>query len=394
MAPRTSETIRHYAISWYNELQQDIITLTYPFVRLKLCHETGSKKLTNFIFGSKTYPFRWFVHASEVFSKDSPAPTLISIHPLPPAQQSIHSSRRDVGFDLSNCAWTRTHRNLSSIKTEWSLPIPYGSSHLSQSYDIAALPSPNGPARSSKTEDTSGPITSLSDAKTQTSDQDHLRSGLYGSSPLWQTRDGSDRVQSQKVGQTFLPSPCLFQRNHQRFLAWRTSSGRHTYRDGRSRTFKGLLCQATSFSQTRNYPSRQGILRPRNHPIFRIHKALFVIVAKLTQPIKRKLSGLSYRVHSYGLETSEFLYQPTGWKKEYRFVVIRRPVPEDSTEQLTLFSMGKYSYQVIVTNMTLTPLPIPLNPAGCSDLKRPLVPIETGHSLSERSDAGVDRFFT
>jgi hypothetical protein len=86
------------------------------------------------------------------------------------------------------------------------------------------------------------------------------------------------------------------------------------------------------------------------------HQALFVIVAKLTQPIKRKLSALPYRPHRYGLETSEFFYHPTGWKKEYRFVVIRRPVPEDPTEQLTLFSMGKYSYQVIVTNMTLTPL--------------------------------------
>jgi len=85
-------------------------------------------------------------------------------------------------------------------------------------------------------------------------------------------------------------------------------------------------------------------------------KAFFVIVAKLTQPVKRKLSALPYRAHSYGLETSEFTYQPTGWKKEYRFVVIRRLVPEDPTEQLTLFSMDKYSYQVIVTNMTLTPL--------------------------------------
>jgi hypothetical protein len=47
-----------------------------------------------------------------------------------------------------------------------------------------------------------------------------------------------------------------------------------------------------------------------------------------------------------------------GWKKKYRFVSIRRPIPEDPTEQITLFSMGKYSYQVIVTNMELTPLNI------------------------------------
>ena len=85
-------------------------------------------------------------------------------------------------------------------------------------------------------------------------------------------------------------------------------------------------------------------------------KALFVIVAKLTKPLKGKLSTLSYQKHSSGIETTEFTYQPMGWKKKHRFVVIRRPIPEDPTEQLTLFSMGKYSYQIIVTNMKLTSL--------------------------------------
>jgi len=37
---------------------------------------------------------------------------------------------------------------------------------------------------------------------------------------------------------------------------------------------------------------------------------------------------------------------------------------------------------------------IPLNSAIYSDGKRPLVPIETGHPLSERSDAGVMIFYT
>ena len=86
------------------------------------------------------------------------------------------------------------------------------------------------------------------------------------------------------------------------------------------------------------------------------NKALFVIVAKLTGPVKRRISTLSYQVHSSGLETAEFMYHPTRWKKEYRFVVVRRPIPEDPSEQLTLFSTGKYSYQVLVTNMKLTPL--------------------------------------
>lgn len=56
------------------------------------------------------------------------------------------------------------------------------------------------------------------------------------------------------------------------------------------------------------------------------------------------------------METSEFTYPIKAEHREYRFVVIRRPIPEDPSEQLTLFTMGKYSYQVIVTNLSLTPL--------------------------------------
>lgn len=85
-------------------------------------------------------------------------------------------------------------------------------------------------------------------------------------------------------------------------------------------------------------------------------KALFAIVAKVTKPVKAKLTSLSYRRYSSGTETSEFLYQPTGWGKKFRFVAIRRPIPEEPSEQLNLFSLGKYSYQVIVTNIKLNPL--------------------------------------
>jgi hypothetical protein len=83
----------------------------------------------------------------------------------------------------------------------------------------------------------------------------------------------------------------------------------------------------------------------------------FAIVARLTPPIKRRLAGLSYHQYSSGIETAEFKHHIKDGHKEYRFVVIRRPIPEDTSEQqLTLFTLGKYSYQVIVTNLELTPL--------------------------------------
>ena len=85
-------------------------------------------------------------------------------------------------------------------------------------------------------------------------------------------------------------------------------------------------------------------------------RARFVIVARLTPPIKRKLSGLRYTIRPSGIATAEFHYQPHGWSHPYRFVVIRRPKPEEPTEQLSLFPIGRYVYQVFVTNLDLQPI--------------------------------------
>ena len=85
-------------------------------------------------------------------------------------------------------------------------------------------------------------------------------------------------------------------------------------------------------------------------------RARFVIVARLTPPIKRKLPHLSYVSPSRGVEVAEFRYQPNRWPHPYRFVVIRRPQSEEPTEQLTLFKLGKYHYQVLVTTFPLHPL--------------------------------------
>jgi hypothetical protein len=86
------------------------------------------------------------------------------------------------------------------------------------------------------------------------------------------------------------------------------------------------------------------------------HAAGFVIVARLTAPIKRKLGHLRYVSPRRGIEVAAFRYQPTRWPHPYRFVVVRRPQPEEPTAQLTLFKLGKYHYQVLVTNLPLRPL--------------------------------------
>lgn len=79
-------------------------------------------------------------------------------------------------------------------------------------------------------------------------------------------------------------------------------------------------------------------------------------MARLTPPIKRKLSGLRYTPLPSGIATAEFPYQPHGWSHPSRFVVIRRPRPAAPTDQLSLFPVGRYVYQVLVTNLPLQPI--------------------------------------
>lgn len=85
-------------------------------------------------------------------------------------------------------------------------------------------------------------------------------------------------------------------------------------------------------------------------------RAFYVIVARLTRPLQNRLGGLRYRRIARGVWGAEFLYCPMDWHHPRRFVVIRRPVPEEPSAQLHLFQMGGYTYQVFVTNLPLKPL--------------------------------------
>ncbi len=79
----------------------------------------------------------------------------------------------------------------------------------------------------------------------------------------------------------------------------------------------------------------------------------YCIVVKMTPPIKEKVGNLRYHRFRRDWAVAEFSYQPYRWKKPHRFVVIRRPLPEKDSEQLTLFTLKHYAYQVFVTNLPL-----------------------------------------
>ena len=62
----------------------------------------------------------------------------------------------------------------------------------------------------------------------------------------------------------------------------------------------------------------------------------YAIVARLTQPIQRRLPGLRFHPFRERWESAEFRYQPHGWPAPARFVVVRRPLPDDPIERAQL----------------------------------------------------------
>jgi len=115
----------------------------------------------------------------------------------------------------------------------------------------------------------------------------------------------------------------------------------------------------------------------------RERKARFVIAAKLTQPVKQRLSGLRYRQHGGNVSTAQFFYQPSRWEERHRFVVIRRPQAEAPSEQLTLFKVGHYYYQVFVTNLPLQPLNLWRFYNGRAGVERIIRELKGGYHLGK-----------
>ncbi len=81
----------------------------------------------------------------------------------------------------------------------------------------------------------------------------------------------------------------------------------------------------------------------------------FVIAAKVTNPLRYSWHGKKFREFATGFAVAEFRYQPHKWDQPYRFVVIRREVPEEDSEQLKLFKLGKFFYAAFVTNLGMKP---------------------------------------
>jgi hypothetical protein len=86
--------------------------------------------------------------------------------------------------------------------------------------------------------------------------------------------------------------------------------------------------------------------------------ARFVLCARKTARLVEELRQAEWKPSpkTDANEECEFLYQPEGWSKPYRFVALRKPKPREemeagAAEQYQLFETNQYKYRVFVTDL-------------------------------------------
>ena len=90
--------------------------------------------------------------------------------------------------------------------------------------------------------------------------------------------------------------------------------------------------------------------------LLELESVAYAIVARMAPPLSAQVRSLRYCHVAPRFATSEFSYRPYRWNRSRRFVVLRRILPEDETEfPTTLFTLDRYAYSIIVTNLDLQP---------------------------------------
>jgi hypothetical protein len=83
----------------------------------------------------------------------------------------------------------------------------------------------------------------------------------------------------------------------------------------------------------------------------------YIIVCRKPKVYLPLAHKAGFKEMSFGWAVAEFRFKPRGWEAEHRFVIVRRPLPEDpeQVQQLTLLKVGRYAYSGFVTNLDLQP---------------------------------------
>src|SRR3989442_1511740 len=304
----------------------------------------------------KSDALRWGVFAAPFFDAHRVQACYRSGDPLSAAQPSLQCGRDAAGLVVSDGAGSGANRDDSTAATERCLSVFDRAALLSGSLHDAPLSVASGPAGPVATAQAARPVLEPHAGSPPHTGALEFRLGIDRLCALPAARERSRRLQPEQAGASFLLPTAVFRSPDPRLLARRVAARRCGHAARRAGMRTGLLPQNPAEGPTRDFARRQRVFRSQadrlgggarrrlcdRGPAHSAHPAPAERAALPSLGVGRRDCHVSLSAH--------------GWTRLARFVVIRRPQPEDSSEQLRLFQLGRYHYQVLVTNLPLQPL--------------------------------------
>jgi len=165
-----------------------------------------------------------------------------------------------------------------------------------------------------------------------------------------------DTLQSRRAGLPIISA--VFQWDQQRLLAWRTSCRRCPHIDGYFRIAEGLVSETSAHGKSQDYQGRQGFLQSHNDRIPGISRSTFCDCGQSDKAYQEKTSWFDLQELFIGKRKYRSFLPADQMAKE---IPVCSYQASDSGRTIRIaqpFSIGKYSYQVIVTNLRLNALNI------------------------------------
>ena len=314
-------------------------------------------KIPCFLRGNCNHTLWWTVVNSPILSKTQDQMVPIEVCKEPSILQILFYLSTNYFCALLYRCRNIAYRQHTDIAIQWCIQKATRCRNISQSYFTETFfTSPATKSYSSNCQSTQYNSTEVIFPSLY-SNQRHIRYRSNSNYSLWQTAKSQSWIQSQKARQKMLFAIALL-----RIQSSRVLDGQSTFREYPScKISQGFFKQCIV-----KLPKPVKRIRVRTDSSFFDHKFInflddngigYTIEAQPTKPLCRIAYSLKYQHYKKDWEVGDFIYQSKTWKTPHRFVVQRRPLPENPEEksQLSLFVIKDYGYRTLITNLKLKP---------------------------------------
>src|SRR5262245_8954005 len=273
-----------------------------------------------------------------------------------PTEQSLHRRGIAACHPLPNHSWSRTNRDNTVVATQWCLSVPERTADLPRPQHPQTFLASHGTPGSNKAAQTPRPVLGQDDRQTLFAISLDLRPRFHRPCGLRKTTGRISRLQSHQAWTTLVSSTALLRGTNQRLLAWGAAPRKCSYCQRYPGFAQSLLCQNPFGNQICDNPRRQRILRPQDRRVVgRVQSSL--CHRRQAHPTYQTQVGSSeIRLGEYRSANSRILLSAHSLVSPLPLRSYSTTSAEESDQQLTLFKLGSYHYQVLVTNLDLRPL--------------------------------------